>query len=163
MSKIATMVSTAAGAALFAGAALADPAPHIPVFGHYIGYGTVTSATAEVCPDTTGTNYMEQLELNTPGERLVVKTRRVTYGADGPAIALNVFDNSSGTRLAPAGAVTIRTEGVTGVVTGNFTGTLTPLDPNSFGATFTITYTADGQSSPCQETQQLVFIRSSAD
>jgi hypothetical protein len=155
------LAAASACALLSATAAFADT--RLPTFGHYIGYGIVAAATADVCGETVGTTFMNQLELNTPVNRLVAKTRRVFYGSGGPYIEESVFDKTSGTELSPSGTVKIRQEGVTGTVAGSYTATYTPLDPNSFAGNVTVTYTPDGQSSPCVETHQIVFVRSSAD
>ena len=164
MSCLTRIAAIATGVTLVASGAGAAPTLYLPVFGHYIGYGVVTSATAGVCPQVQGTQFMNQLELNTPREKLVVKVRQVFYGTGDPSIVEEVFDKGSGTRDAPAGNVAIHTEGDPGsAVTGTYSATYTPLDPNSLGATVQVTYTPAGQTASCSETDQLVFVRSSAD
>jgi len=136
-------------------------ATNLPTFGHYIGQGVVVSATS-ACPVPTGTTLFNQLEINTPLNRPVHILRTVRYDTGGaPYIEKVVFKRTGGTKTAPTGTITF-TDEETGVqTTGTYTATYTPIDPNSFGADYTWTYT--NSSGTCTAEHNEMFIRSSAD
>ncbi len=91
---------------MLAAASITDAAATaLPVFGHYIGYGVVTAGPRAACADTAGTKFTNQLQLNTPSNLLVLKTRRAGYDATTglPFFTRNTFQPKSGTRGEPGG------------------------------------------------------------
>ncbi|HLY55988.1 MAG TPA: hypothetical protein VKS60_10555, partial [Stellaceae bacterium] len=101
--KIA-IASAFAGSALCASLAFAAGPPKLPNFGHYVGYGTITVATDCPASLTVGQSFQNQLELNTPAERLVVLIRQVVPGSSPdyvPAIVKTRLEKTGGTHLSP--------------------------------------------------------------
>src|SRR5579862_258007 len=110
--KIA-IASAFAGSALCASLAFAAGPPKLPNFGHYVGYGTITVATDCPASLTVGQSFQNQLELNTPAERLVVLIRQVVPGSSPdyvPAIVKTRLEKTGGTHLSPSGTAVISDE-----------------------------------------------------
>jgi len=160
MIRSIAIAATLAGSTLSAGLAFAAGTPTLPNYGHYIGYGTVTVASG--CADSVvvGQTFQNQLELNTPGEKLVVLIRQVTPGTAPdfvPQVVKTRLEKSGGTHLSPSGNVFVTDEVGGGTADGTYTASYTPLDLNSFLAN--ISTTIGG----CSMTVETAYIRSSAD
>ena len=155
-----TAIAASLLAATFSSAQAADAA--LPTFGHYIGYVTV-AAPSSACTNVAGDHFILQLELNTVKELPVFLTRTVAYdpSTGAPILFKTAFDRTSGTKLAPSGAITLTDENDGKFVKGAYTAVYTPFDPNSFGGTINLSYpTTTGN---CTVTHEIVFVRSSAD
>lgn len=165
MKPMLTLV--AAVATLSGGAALAA-APILPTYGHYLGHGSIVSATGCPASEVAGAGFENQLELDTPvNAHLIVRTRQVYLGTAPdyvPTVVLSQFQMTHHVHLADAGNVYLSIEGTSEKVTGTYVATYTPLDLNSFEASVTVTYPytpPGGTAGTCTETTEVAYIRSS--
>jgi hypothetical protein len=134
----------------------------LPTFGHYIGYAVVKSPSS-ACTNSAGDRFTLQLELNTVKELPVFLARTVAYDptTGAPILYKTTFDRTTGTKLAPTGTLTLTDENNGQFVKGTYSAVYTPFDLNSFGGTINLTYPTS--TGTCTETNEIVFVRSSAD
>jgi hypothetical protein len=160
----------AAASLVLAGSALAEP---LPLFGHYAASGKVTGYTPSGCDTAfglpaSGSQLVGEFSLNTVSN---VPAQFLRYvGADSQTVYRENFIYGSGKRYNQSGTVKIVqfsyvSAGVSSKtvlpVTASYTAQLADYDPNSFGGVITVTF--ESGSNTCAQSNDVAFIRTSAD
>jgi hypothetical protein len=141
-------------------------AQELPQAGRFLGYGTVASITStagDPCPVSQGDSFTGVLQIPGLHGKGAIFRLPVTLPS-GMVAQENVFPKTFKANVPISGSFQFGIAGSGALAMGHYQAEFSPLDAESFAGTLTIVYQnpAGVSGDICTETDQLVFIRTSA-